>query len=211
VWANVALRAARRPHHEPGGWTEVTSARPDAARDDDARLVERAAGGDRDALGALYDRFAPLLRGVARRMLHGEREAEDLVHDVFLEAWRNAGDYDPARAPVRAWLLLYLRSRALDRMSAARRATAAIRCAAEAPRPAGADDPSLAPDRSAAARALARLPLEQRRVLELGYFEGLSASEIAHVTASPIGTVKSRTAAALAKLRAQLEDPEGHP
>jgi RNA polymerase sigma-70 factor (ECF subfamily) len=189
----------------------VSSARSAAAGDDDVRLVERAAGGDREALGALYDRFAPVLRAVARRMLQGEREAEDLVHDVFLEAWRNAGDYDRARAPVRAWLLLVLRSRALDRVSAARRARQAVDGARAEPGPPEREDPALAPDRAAAVRALAALPTEQRRVLELGYCEGLSASEIARITEVPVGTVKSRLAAGLAKLRARFEEPEAAP
>jgi RNA polymerase sigma-70 factor (ECF subfamily) len=186
----------------------VASARS-VAGDDDVRLVERAAGGERDALGELYDRFSPLLRSVARRMLQGEREAEDLVHDVFLEAWRNAGAYDPARAPVRAWLLLVLRSRALDRIQAARRAREAREQAGAERDHRSPDDPSLAPDRAVAVRALAALPPEQRRVLELGYYEGLSASEIALAVAVPVGTVKSRIAAGLAKLRALLDVVEG--
>ncbi|HEY2216370.1 MAG TPA: sigma factor, partial [Solirubrobacteraceae bacterium] len=72
----------------------------------------RAAAGDRAALGLLYDRFAPSMLAVGQRILGSAREAEDLVHDVFLEAWLRARYYDPARGSVRTWLMLRLRSRA---------------------------------------------------------------------------------------------------
>ena len=175
--------------------------------EEDARLLGRVAGGDRQALALLYDRLAPLLRALARRML-GPGDAEDLVHDVFLEVWRNAGDHDAARAPVRLWMLMVLRSRALDRLGSARRARRATTAAMEEPRP-EREDASLGPDRAAAVRALATLPPEQRRALELGYFDGLSSSEIARITEVAIGTVKSRVAAGLAKLRAALDRAGG--
>ncbi|MEZ4468804.1 MAG: sigma-70 family RNA polymerase sigma factor [bacterium] len=86
----------------------------------DTRLVLGMAQGDKSALGQLYDRHAPLLLGVALRLLGDRPEAEDLVHDVLIEAWQRADTYDPARASVRSWLLLRLRSRALDRLRSAR-------------------------------------------------------------------------------------------
>lgn len=173
---------------------------------DDVTLIDGAAAGDRDCLAGLYDRYAPVLLAIGRRILGDRREAEDLLHDVFLEVWRQAGDYDAARGTVRAWLLMRMRSRALDR----RKAAAFSRRADAPPADAGADpagdDPLLGPDRAAVRRALAALPAEQRQVLELGYFEGLSSSEIAERVRAPVGTVKSRVAAALAKLRAGLGD-----
>jgi len=173
----------------------------------DVSLIGGAAAGDRDCLAALYDRYAPALLAIGRRILGDRREAEDLLHDVFIEVWRQAGDYDESRGSVRAWLLMRMRSRALDR-----RKSAAISKRADLPAPdAVADahdngeDPALGPDRQAVRRALAQLPAEQRQVLELGYFEGLSSSEIAERVRAPIGTVKSRVAAALSKLRAAVE------
>ena len=74
------------------------------------------AAGDRDALGALYDLHAPMLLGLAKRMLGSQAAAEDLLHDVFLEVWHHAAEYDPARGAVRAWLIVRTRSRALDRL-----------------------------------------------------------------------------------------------
>src|SRR3954465_16018107 len=79
----------------------------------DVELISGAAAGDRDCLAALYDRYAPACLAVGRRILGDRREAEDLLHDVFLEAWRRAGDYDQGRGTVRAWLLMRIRSRAL--------------------------------------------------------------------------------------------------
>jgi RNA polymerase sigma-70 factor (ECF subfamily) len=177
---------------------------------DDVELVHEAARGEVRALSALYDRFSGLLLAMAHRMLGDRAMAEDLVHDVFVELWRNADRYEPSRGTVRTWALVRLRSRALDRIRSARsRREIAVE---EVPRDVDADpgeDPTLAPDRAAVRRALAELPDEQREVLELGYFHGLSASEIAQRMGSPLGTVKSRTAAGLAKLRAAIDTDRG--
>ncbi len=175
---------------------------------EDARLISAMSQGDRGALATLYDRYCGLLLAVATRILRERREAEDLVHDVLLEVWRQSADYDGTRGTVRAWLLVRLRSRALDR----KKSVGATRVIAVDPeklneqREVLNEDPALAPDRTALRRALAALPEDQRTVLELGYFEGLSSSEIAARIDAPIGTVKSRVAAALAKLRAGLGD-----
>ena len=171
---------------------------------DDVMLVRGIADGDRDCLAGLYDRYAAALLAIGRRVLGDRREAEDLLHDVFLEVWRQAGDYDAARGTVRGWLLMRMRSRALDRRKAAVFAKRADLPPADSASEAAGDDPLLGPDRAAVRRALAALPADQRQVLELGYFEGLSSSEIAERVRAPIGTVKSRVAAALAKLRAGL-------
>lgn len=175
----------------------------------DVELIRSVQKGDRVALAQLYDRFAPILMAVATRILGERREAEDLLHDVFLEVWRQAADYDVTRGSVRAWIMIRLRSRALDRRKSAGYARAVPLDAAEHvdDREAGGDDPTFGPDRTAVRRALAALPEEQRTVLELGYFEGLSSSEIAARIDAPVGTVKSRVAAALAKLRAGLLEP----
>jgi RNA polymerase sigma-70 factor, ECF subfamily len=176
----------------------------------DVSLICGAAAGDRDCLAALYDRYASALLAIGRRILGDRREAEDLLHDVFIEVWHRAGDYDESRGSVRAWLLMRMRSRALDRRKSAVMSKRADLPAPDAVAdtvgdPHGGEDPALGPDRQAVRRALAQLPDEQRQVLELGYFEGLSSSEIAERVRAPIGTVKSRVAAALSKLRAAVE------
>ncbi len=171
----------------------------------DADLVAAMAGGDRDATRQLYDRHAGLMLGVATRLLSDRSAAEDLVHDVFLEAWRNAGSYDPGRGTVRTWLMVRLRSRALDRLRSAawrRRVDTGDRMPEPSDRP--EVDPAAGGDRDRVRGALAELPEPQRRVLELAYYRGLSSSEVADVLGVPVGTVKSRTAAAFRKLRAAL-------
>ena len=169
------------------------------------------ANGDTQALARLYDRHAPLMLGLARRIVFGKPEAEDIVHDVFIEAWRRAADYDENRGSVKAWLLLRTRSRAIDfRKSAGVARTAPVGdgawlSALVDPR----GDESEAPDRERLRRVVAALNMEQREVLLLGYFEGLSSSEIATRLGIPIGTVKSRVAAALSALRLALADQRG--
>lgn len=171
------------------------------------------ARGDNAALAELYDRYAGAMLALARRIVGRGAEAEDLIHDVFLEAWRHSADYDPARGTVKAWLLLRARSRSLDLQKSARVAKQAS----------GLSDDWLAqlsdPSRDTAAGAdqarlrqvLGELSPEQREVLLLGYFEGLSSSEIAERVGVPVGTVKSRVAAALNALRGALSDSVAEP
>lgn len=177
---------------------------------EDIELIEEAARGEVDALSALYDRFSGLLLTMAMRMLGDRAMAEDLVHDVFMEVWRNASRYDRSRGTVRTWVLVRLRSRALDRLRSAS-SRREVPSDDITPREAApeVEDPSLQPDRVAVRQALTELPEEQRLVLELSYFQGLSSSEIAERMGSPLGTVKSRTAAALAKLRSVMEPKRG--
>lgn len=172
---------------------------------DDAELLAAMTRGDSDALGDLHDRYCGLLLATAVRILGNPREAEDLVHDVLMEVWQKCADYDPGRGSVRTWLLVRLRSRALDRCRrAGRLRTETLEDRALDDRPAAGDEPGQSLDHDRVRRALAELPAPQRLALELAYFDGLSASEIAERLAVPIGTVKSRTAAGLAKLRAAL-------
>lgn len=155
------------------------------------------AAGDRSAVAALYARHVRSLFVLARGMLKNHEEAEDLIHDVFLEAWRRSSDYSEERGTVRAWLFMRARSRALDRLKAAGRPLNALH-----------DEISTAPlpmgDRSRLRELLAKMPAVQQQVLLLGYFEGLSTNEIAERLGIPAGTVKSRTRAALGALRSLL-------
>jgi RNA polymerase sigma-70 factor (ECF subfamily) len=175
---------------------------------DDPALVAAIAAGDQEALGLLYDHHAPKLLGLARRMLGDQAAAEDLLHDVFLEVWQHAAEYAPARGSVAAWLTIRTRSRALDRIGrGARQAVAVERAAGEL---AGAADlpASAALDGARLRDLVARLPGELVTILELAYFEGLSASEVAARVGIPIGTVKSRMARALSLLREALAPRE---
>jgi RNA polymerase sigma-70 factor (ECF subfamily) len=173
---------------------------------DDRALVAAIAAGDQQALGMLYDQHAPKLLGLARRMLGDQAAAEDLLHDVFLEVWQHAAEYSAARGTVDAWLTIRTRSRALDRLGrGARHALAVERAAGEQAGHADAPAPAAGVDGARLHDLVARLPAELVTVLELGYFEGLSASEAAVRIGIPVGTVKSRTARALSLLREALE------
>lgn len=183
-----------------------TPARDD---DDDVLILRRVARGERDALGELYDRHSARLLSLGLRILANPREAEDVVHDVFLDAWRNLGDYDPARGSVRVWLVVRMRSRCLDRLRSHAYARS-VPLEADEQQPQGVDaveqteSAERALDGARVFALLSELPAPQRTVLELGYFRGLSFQEIADQLHVPIGTVKSRAGAAMATLRREL-------
>jgi RNA polymerase sigma-70 factor (ECF subfamily) len=172
----------------------------------DVALVARMARGDRGALGALYGRHAGRMFALLLRILGDRAEAEDLLHDVFLEAWRHAGDYASERGTVSAWLVLRGRSRAIDRRRSAPRSRSVSLEGTEPPeRGDPAADPSRIHDQKRLGDVLSVMSVEEREVIFLGYFEGLSSSEIAERIGKPVGTVKSRTRSALEKLRGALQ------
>ncbi|MGC4092824.1 MAG: sigma-70 family RNA polymerase sigma factor [Polyangiaceae bacterium] len=175
----------------------------------DTALLQRMARGDSLALGLLYERHAPRLSALARQILGQPQEAEDLLHDVFLEVWRHAADYVEARGSVWSWLCVRTRSRAIDRRRAAPRSLSLDAFDANTRDLLGfveAEFEAGAPDRGKLRAALASMSRDEREVLSLGYFEGLSSSEIAERIRIPIGTVKSRTRGALAKLRQHMQE-----
>ncbi len=166
----------------------------------------RVASGDQSALGDLYDRHGPTMMAIGLKILKNPREAEDLLHDVFVEAWKRANTYDPGRGSVRAWLCLRMRSRCLDRVKSARWNRSQPLPERESHMGPGSETSAeTMADASRLKAALAELPEEQRVVLILGYFEGLSSSEIAVRLGVPIGTVKSRVAAAMGKMKKAME------
>jgi RNA polymerase sigma-70 factor, ECF subfamily len=168
---------------------------------DDAALVVAMATGDRAAFARLYERHAGTLLALAMRIVGERRAAEDLLHDVFLEAWRRAQDFDPTRGRVRTWLAIRMRSRAVDHQRSHR----VSRNSGDAPLAAIVDDaPVSSPDHARVRAVLATLVPEQREIVELAYFRGLSCSEIAAQVSIPIGTVKSRLAAGLRSLRERI-------
>jgi RNA polymerase sigma-70 factor, ECF subfamily len=182
----------------------VTHREPAEAADSDEALMVGAAGGDANALAGLYDRYAPPLLSAGMRILGNRRDAEDLLHDVFVEVWQQAGDYDPARGSVKSWLFLRLRSRAIDRLrlaSSRKNVELGDQVLATATRDV-AEDPALAPDRVQVRTTLEVLPTDQRVAIELAYFGGLSGAQIAAQLGVPLGTIKTRLALGMSKLRA---------
>lgn len=179
---------------------------------DDASLLRRMAAGEEEALGIFYDRWHPLVHGVVMRILKQQVDVDDAVEETFWQAWRQAARYEPSRGAVQTWLLTIARSRALDRARSLKRrreeplvsddGTVIVQQVAEG-------DPSLDAEaterRAIIEAALAELPAEQREALELGYFAGLSQTEIAERTGQPLGTIKTRVRLALHKLRSRLQ------
>ncbi len=174
----------------------------------DVLLMQRLARGDRRALESLYERHGGLALALAQRTL-GERDlAEDAVQDAFVSLWRHAAEFDPTRCAPRTWLLTIVRNRCIDELR--RRSNVEKRAALLAAQPAAiGDDPW--PETwkrtcgAAVARALAELPAEQREVVELGFYRGLSHAQIAETTATPLGTVKKRMRTGLKRLRLLLD------
>ena len=161
---------------------------------------------DADALGKLYDRHAARLLGLAHRILGDTGEAEEVVQETFLYAWRNASSFDPSRGSVLAWLLVAARSRSIDRLRTRRPAAARGRDDTDPLEriPAAGDVEAESAAREWESRcrtALGSLPSEQREALDLAYFEGLTHAEIAERTGTPLGTVKTRIRLGLMKLR----------
>jgi RNA polymerase sigma-70 factor, ECF subfamily len=171
-----------------------------ADRSEDA-LLTQVARGDEAALGEVYDRFGRVAYGLALRIIRDERLAEDAVQEAFLAVWRQAASFDPARASARTWLLTLVHRRAVDlvRREERRRADA-LDPEIEPSGSSAADDAELRSRRAQVQRALAQLPDDQRRPIELAYYGGLSQSELAEQLDLPLGTVKSRMFTGLKRL-----------
>jgi len=183
----------------------VTSSPPDT----DRALVARIEGRDADALALLYDRHASRLMGLAHRILGDTGEAEEVLQEVFLYVWRSASSFDASRGTVLAWLLVVTRSRAIDRVRSRRPGSrGSLRDLDEISNRPGSEDveaDSVTRQWESLCRsAIADLPADQRRVLELAYFGGLTHQEIAEETATPLGTVKTRARLGLMKLRERI-------
>jgi RNA polymerase sigma-70 factor, ECF subfamily len=177
----------------------------------DLECMERLKTGDARALRELYDRYSGLLYPVALRILGNRMDAEDAMQRCWVQVWGSASSYDPKRGPVVAWLLTVIRSRSLDLV----RSIGSRRRAEDAVETEPTDfplDPSASAERQSLheriTRAMGSLTQEQRGVLEIAYFDGLSQSEISAHVGAPLGTVKSWTRQGLQRLRELLANEE---
>jgi RNA polymerase sigma-70 factor, ECF subfamily len=171
----------------------------------DGELIQRAAGGDRSAFEDLYRRYARPVFGFALRRLGDRGRAEDAVQETFASVWRSAGSYKPERGPGAPWLYAVARNAIVDRARARTDTPAEIpETAADEPGPAERTEQSWVAWR--VHRALEELPEREHEVIALAYWSGLSQSEVAEYLGIPIGTVKTRTRSALARLAEVLGD-----
>jgi RNA polymerase sigma-70 factor, ECF subfamily len=180
------------------------------SREDWADLIARTAAGDRDSFARLFDATSPYVNGLARRILVDREAAEEVVMEVYVQAWQQSARYERSRGAPLSWLLNLTRSRAIDRL----RARASREREVEDPleeEPIDFDpsaDPEehflIAERRQRVRAALERLSAEERKVIELAYFGGRSHTEIAALLELPLGTVKTRIRLGLLRLERML-------
>ncbi|BAH37142.1 MAG TPA: RNA polymerase [Gemmatimonas aurantiaca] len=186
----------------------------------EAALLEGMRRGEHDAAAALYDLYSPMLLALALRICGQQPDAEEVVLDTFMQAWRDAHRYDASRATVAGWLTTIARSRALDHV----RARVRRQHASDAAEQRHIDEPMIATilpadsalehaeQGAAVRRAMASLSDKQRCVIELAFYEGLTHAEIATRLMEPLGTIKTRIRLGMTRLRDALGPlaVEGH-
>lgn len=184
----------------------------DVSEAHDRELVQRLRRGDEDAFRGLFGRYAPAAKALALRVVRQSHLAEEIVQEAFLAVWRNPDGYDSERGTVRSWLMGMVHHRAVDLV----RREEAYRRRAEDSIPGALEEQAdhaedvvemlgLPEERRIVRAALDELPDEQRDVLTLMYFGGLSQTQIAEKTGTPLGTVKSRTLLGMRRMRSALE------
>lgn len=175
---------------------------------DDLALVERTAGGDPLALSALYDRHAQPIYSHAFHLLGDVAEAEDAVEETFWRVWRRAGDYDASVPDVPTWLLMICRQRATERLRAKKRSHDNLMqdtTGLESGEQRFAGGSSL--ERARVSAAMAAIPADQRNVLELAFFRGITPADVARLTRQSPETARTRLRVAIRKLRDTLAEP----
>lgn len=201
-----ALKRSGRDRAEPSNTSRL--GRVDTIRMNtltSADLLRRMAGGDTEAFGVVYDRYASRALGLIVHILGSRDGAEEILQEVFWRVWRKASSYDVSRGAVDVWVLLITRSMAIDALRKRARQDALTEAARqytiEFPHHDGSSAEEAAEIRDAAREAFDRLPSEQREVIGLAFYRGLSHSQIAHVRSLPLGTVKTRVRNGMLALR----------
>ncbi len=194
--------------------SQIRTSAADSSALDDEVLISRVARRDSSALEHLYDRYARIVYATALRMLGNTELAEDIVQETFWRVWRRSTSFTIGRGQVAGWIFGIAHNLCIDELR--RQRSRPVTVQSEQEEQAILEQPDLRGDVADAAiererrriilQALAQIPPEQREVLELAYFGGLSQSEIAQRLNSPIGTVKTRTRLALQKMRDLLHD-----
>ena len=183
-----------------------------AASVDDAELVRRVAHGDRAAFSLLYDRLSTALYSTAVRILNDNKEAEDVIQEVFIQIWDKAATYNPQLGRPFNWAVTLTRNRSIDRLRALKRRYEFIAEVTETAQATPMYGPESGPEiyqREQAVmvrRAMEGLPLDQRQALEMAFLGGMTQSEISDQLGQPLGTIKARIRRGLLKLRDVLAE-----
>ncbi|MFN7944314.1 MAG: sigma-70 family RNA polymerase sigma factor [Blastocatellia bacterium] len=173
------------------------------------KLISAIASGDQAAMGTLYDATSRVVFGLALRILNDRATAEEVMLDVYTQVWRQAGSYDLQRGSAMAWLMTIARSRAIDRLRSGwqdrqRREPLEVVGDARASSSSPEEATEISERRVLVRQALGSISPEQRELIEMAYYGGLSHSEIALQTNLPLGTVKTRIRLGMLKLREML-------
>lgn len=167
--------------------------------------MQRIAQRDESALSALYDRYAGMLSSVLNRILRDAQAAEEILQDIFYQLWQTASSFDPSRGSLGGWLVVIARNRAISRLRKHNPAQGIELGENTVILPANLESTVARRELMERVRsALERLPQEQRAVVELAYFQGMTHSEIARSTGDPLGTVKTRLRTAVETLKRAL-------
>jgi RNA polymerase sigma-70 factor (ECF subfamily) len=173
---------------------------PQSSPEDDASLLARINTGDERAMSSLYSRYSRVVYSVALRVLNDPSSAEDILQEIFMQIWRNPDSFSAARGSLGGWLAVVSRNRSIDALRRRRPVTSLDDVVLAS----GFNLANEAETNSMMERArgvIAKLPSEQRKTLEMAFFDGLTHSEIAEMTGDPLGTVKTRIRSALLTLR----------
>jgi RNA polymerase sigma-70 factor (ECF subfamily) len=174
------------------------------APEEDAELLSRVTRGDERAMAVLFDRYSKVVYSVSLRVLRDTAAAEDVMQEIFMQIWRNPDGFVAARGSLGGWLAVVARNRSIDTLRRKRPSeqveelnlASSFNLAEESER-------NLMMER--ARTAVVKLPTEQRKTLEMAFFDGLTHSEIAEMTGDPLGTVKTRIRSALLTLRKAMQ------
>ena len=172
--------------------------------EEDAELLTQVQHGDDRALAVLFDRYSKIVYSVSLRVLRDTAAAEDVMQEIFMQIWRNPNSFVAAKGSLGGWLAVVARNRSIDTLRRKRPSeqveelnlASSCNLSAESER-------NLMMEKARAAVVL--LPLEQRKTLEMAFFDGLTHSEIAEMTGDPLGTVKTRIRSGLLALRKALQ------
>ena len=173
---------------------------PPPPAQDDAALLALVQRGDESAMASLFDRYSKIVYSVALRVLRDPASAEDVLQEVFMQIWRNPNSFIATRGSLGGWLAVVARNRSIDALRR-KRPSEAVEDMALASNYNLADEAERNSLMEKARGVIRQLPIEQRKTLEMAFFDGLTHSEIAEMTGDPLGTVKTRIRSALTSLR----------
>lgn len=173
---------------------------PPPSTEDDAYLLDHVQKGDELAMAALFDRYSKVVYSVALRVLRDPSAAEDVLQEIFMQIWRNPESFIAAKGSFGGWLAVVSRNRSIDSLRRKRPTESVDEIAIASPYNL-ADEAERNSMMEKARVVIHDLPMEQRKTLEMAFFDGLTHTEIAEMTGDPLGTVKTRIRSALLTLR----------